>query len=504
MSTPILTKFLIWRVKKTLSFIENWADRCQSIIQLQTFAEIYSRTLIKNDLGIYRNDYFEKKALSFKDKTTEEIFSVDYGRNGGNEIHLISEYLKTGGHSRLLSKLIAMRPNSDILISRPINSSEVVGLRSESSSNGNIIYSENGISLGNLTKILLDYQHVFLHIHPDDFIAAASVFIAKTTKNFRVYFVNHADHLFSFGFATVDYALEVSAYGYCLNKKKRKVKSSFLGIPLANCNIITSCETITWSNQPIRLAMAGDGWKFKPIRGMSIHKELSTLLKNNRNISVMVIGPNVFTDWWWWSVKLKNIHRLKIFQKIHFNTFNALISSADLYLDSYPITGGTTLPQVRLQNTVVSGLYCCTSGYSPLDQLRRSSLSTIINELQLIVDQNNAPDLIHNTKIWHSPESINNRLDILVNQNIESNLPSLDPISSICLDCYTVSYQHRIFFNCSGSLIKNLASISVHSPLKLIIILGLLPEIVIINIPIILARVITKKVHTLINGAFKK
>ncbi|HAT4022920.1 TPA: glycosyl transferase, partial [Citrobacter freundii] len=120
-----------------------------------------------------------------------------------------------------------------------------------------------------LVEKIQHYNKVVLNIHPDDISAVISCGIAKKNNpKLKVFFVNHADHTFSFGQTIADLWFELSEFGRRIDVLRNlKTEKSFLGIPLDIAIIDNEkhFQTSGISNGDL-LVTAAAGFKYKPIR----------------------------------------------------------------------------------------------------------------------------------------------------------------------------------------------------------------------------------------------
>lgn len=384
------------------------------------WGEVYGHMLHTNHAGLYRDDDFEKllvsRCINEYKLNFEQVKSL-------KELHIISEPLASGGHTRLMEKVIALRECSDVLITRPIADVES---KLRLPCNTKIYQKKQGFDLEELIKILVKYKTIFLHINPDDLLTSVAVGVVKNLTGTQVIFVNHADHVFSFGFYCSDLVAEVSAYGFFLSQRKRAVCSSFLGIPLKLDEFRKiELNSDLREGRYFEILSAGSPLKYKPTAALSFSKLVTRLLKEIPAARVTIIGPQVWFNWWWWWVKLSNPFRLRILKSKSYDKYIATLAGADIYLDSFPMTGGTALPEVRSKGIPVSGLLCGSSGYTPFDALKFSNEDDMVNSLkdyslgqgEVILKKNNNQNVIDAAFCVHGLVAIKHRLQAMVDHN---------------------------------------------------------------------------------------
>lgn len=387
-----------------------------------SWGQIYGRLVYVNHVGVYRDDDFEKLLVTALTPKYTHILSESTGET--RELHIISRPLSTGGHTRLMEKIINYENSSDILITRPVRSvKNTLSVKDTTK----IHYSQIPYNLSNLISIILRYEVIFLHIDPDDLLAAVAVGVVKKLTNIRVIFVNHADHAFSFGFFSADVVAEVSSYGFHLSEAKRNVSSSFLGIPLAEN---------TWKEiKPVRskgvetdlnIFSGGSKWKFKPVGELSFPKLAELILNQIPNAKLVIVGPAIVGDWWWWRAKLRHPKRLTILSSMPYNQYTKILSQSDIYLDSFPITGGTALPEVRSKGIPTSGVLSGSFGYTPFDLTKFPDCGSLVRAIKdyaylnsgEILTRNNDPATLERAGWVHGPNAIKFRLNEMANGTI--------------------------------------------------------------------------------------
>lgn len=106
-----------------------------------------------------------------------------------------------------------------------------------------------------------------LHIHFDDIAAVIACGLVKRTQPLQVYFVNHADHAFTYGSSVADYYFQLSSYGARLDRLKSIAgQTSFLGIPVAG--IKPEISPAAAKNTPaLKFFSSGSAMKFRPFAG---------------------------------------------------------------------------------------------------------------------------------------------------------------------------------------------------------------------------------------------
>jgi hypothetical protein len=123
--------------------------------------------------------------------------------------------------------------------------------------------------------------------------------------------------------------------------------------------------------------------------------------------------------------------------------------NADLYIDSTPMTGGTTIPEIRSRGIPVTGLTSSSCGYSPLDATRFPDIKELILAIQEyaltgagpILEIYNNGDILKKTMLVHGRSSFEQRLNNIITGL--SKAPPPDVLSREIVPYYRNQWQQR-------------------------------------------------------------
>src|SRR6476620_6809927 len=176
---------------------------------------VFARLLWENMIGPVEDEAFEIAlfgrhgiALAKAGSATETPL-VDW-------LHVISETYDAGGHTALLEALMALQfPQQGIAIA--VTTSATLRFSARCAQLGIPLYRLRGRCLIDKTVELIALGRraasIMLHIHPDDIGAALAARVLREEGR-RVVFLNHADHVFSFGPGAAATVAQVSGFGW--------------------------------------------------------------------------------------------------------------------------------------------------------------------------------------------------------------------------------------------------------------------------------------------------
>lgn len=359
--------------KYFLSLVDDYIFNTKNLNESIRNAKEIGSLLWFNNIGIYGLSSQERKLceLCYKQQSWEDVIC-----KCANELFIVTEPYLTGGHTRLMERLSQYCINKpDLLITRA--SSEVVVERLEPYFNElKAIYLNANDYLTHvhcLIKKIQKYNKVILNIHPDDISTVIACYIAKkNNKNLKVYFVNHADHVFVYGQTISDIWFEISEFGRRIDILRGvEARKSFLGIPL---DISDQEENehlqITGIKDGDLLVTAGAGFKFKPVRNATIKSIIHPLLDKYQQSKICIIGVRGYKDYWWWSTKLKYKDRIILRTTLPYDEYISLTSQAKGYIDSHPLPGGSAFAEQFLKGKFCLGLQGPIQGYTPIEKLK--------------------------------------------------------------------------------------------------------------------------------------
>jgi len=325
---------------------------------------LYGTVAFINDPGIYADDSLIR---SFADRFPR--VSDHQPSEKKDIVHVISEAFAFGGHTRLMERLASVHtPRADLIVTRSTNIDYLRKDEREFENVMNLAGMDETSRLERLSSELLRYRTIVMHTAEDDFCAAVCAWRARQAGA-KIFFVNHADHHFAFGREIANVILQVSSFGETLTRRHLPdAQSSFVGIPLAGKPHHDDSRKSTAGS--LGIVSGGASWKFRPALDFSLPRVMAHLLSARRDARFTVIGARPFLDYWWWPLKLRYWHRVAVRGLLPYRDYINVASSADVWLDSYPVTGGTAFPEAVWSGKYACALWSGVNGWSPADELR--------------------------------------------------------------------------------------------------------------------------------------
>jgi hypothetical protein len=329
-----------------------------------------------NHDGVYEDEVFEAALY----KRLSNRLSAPQTHRGGTVLHVLTRP-EAGGHTRLALEWLRIRKGVDdqsVIFTRDTDVRTIEAL--------NAAAIPFQLAAGTPMARLVDLSARFcatgtvvLHIHPEDCIAALAARHAREAGT-RVLFVNHADHVFSFGTGSADTVLEVSGFGWLTTARKRNAgRQSFLGIPLpiGHCTDDFPAEPDSARRDPgAPVLSVGAPVKYRPAGGISYSAFLNALVEAIPN-EIHLVGPNGSEPWWRELGELAQ-RRIRFLGLRSQEETRRHMRGCIAYVDSFPMTGGTAFQEAFMLGAPSFGLQVGGGGYGLVDALRSASVDDLV------------------------------------------------------------------------------------------------------------------------------
>ena len=208
--------------------IKSEIEESYNINKIVNLSFLYAALASSGKDNIYSAIELENKIVS-KYKTL--LSNVDVIENlNSNTLHVMSEVYSSGGHTRLCERLAMMDFElPDLLITRNSNKAAVNRITNyfDKVFITELVSIEDRIIF--FMRTISKYKRIVMHIHPDDieFVIALGVMKYQKSSELDIYFVNHSDHVFSFGKSLPKVIFQISSRGYDIQKMKLIINHLF-------------------------------------------------------------------------------------------------------------------------------------------------------------------------------------------------------------------------------------------------------------------------------------
>lgn len=416
-------------IQKSIAAINDAKDLNVAVQMARFLGEI----LWKNSIGQYElieleNALVEKYAGQF------EITKITINKEPKYPyLHILTKAYDTGGHTRIVDRLIHSETMQDsaVLVTESTGPNTLKKLSAAKfgfTQLGKLGDSRTKIAA--IINILAQCETVILHLHPHDIEAVIAVAIAKKHFGINVLIYNHADHVFSYGYAVADRVLEISYFGWALRHARQSEKKSlFVGIPL---KLPDHDQDIKTRSDDGYLTAAGSAYKFKPGQGYSF-PDFLTQITRKIDAPFVLIGPQPLRNWWWWKTyfktKLDATSKIRFTSKMPHEEYLNYLKNATAFVDSFPMTGGTAFPEILSLGVPCFGVLTGAHGYTPADQLKSTSVAQLSEDLSTYISKRQRPGIALDAIVdqlyeTHETENVANRITKAM-ENHASDLPPL-------------------------------------------------------------------------------
>lgn len=303
---------------------------------------------------------------------------------GPEVLHIFTETYPVGGHTRLALEWIRIRQDKEsqgVLFTHAAHPMTVQALERMAVPQ----YVATGRPMERLAHILRHAEGagtVILHIHPEDCVAAMAAHHLHA-RGARVLFVNHADHVFSFGTSAASAVLEVSGFGWATTERKRRAAcQSFLGIPLPEGS---GSPVASQSTRPGPRDLAGPVLsvgapvKYRPVGDANFAEFLNRLTAVIDN-EFHFVGPDGTEDWWS-DLTDQARQKVRFFGPLPVEEARRRMRECAAYVDSFPMPGGSAFQEAFMLGAPAFGLLVGAGGYGMVDCLRSRTLADLVDAL---------------------------------------------------------------------------------------------------------------------------
>lgn len=363
-----------YNFEKILSALEKESDFKKKL----RLALCGANYFVYNNSGYFTSSVLENFFIGFAKKIKVPLEDIVYSKN--SILHVMSEGYQTGGHTRVVERWIENAPSDQkhsVVFTRK-NLSELKILKENVKKRmGEYISLNEQKSLTNkaadLRKLAMQYEYIILHTHQDDPVPILAFGVSEFTR--PVYFYNHASHTAWLGKSIADVVLDINKNDEVTTLKRGITDTYFLGVPSKNILLTTADKTEARKklNIPLHkkiIVTSGAESRFTTICGHSFCDYLKDIMDKDTYCYVIGVPPSPSSADWIQLKKETNGHVVTLGFIDFDKGFLEYLKAADLYLDSYPLCGGTaTIDAVSCGIPVIS----LKSVYPHFDYLTETS-----------------------------------------------------------------------------------------------------------------------------------
>jgi hypothetical protein len=297
-------------------------------------------------------------------------------------LHVLSEAHPTGGHTRLVWRWIQHdgERSHSVIVTNQGELAAPHALEDATHASGGKVYlldqwTRDIFSRARLLRDLASStDQVVLHIHPYDVLPIIA--FADREGLPPVTLLNHADHVFWVGASISDVVAHYRHSGCRLSQNRRGIareRCAFIPIPVISSKRTFSQpqakELIGLSSTTPVLLSIGWPYKYTPVNGLSFAEILTSVIEDNKEAILLVIGPNNEGVWAEATRRTRGRIRTLGWQA----ELTIFYQAADIFVDSFPLCSETALLEAATYG-VVPASYC---PYSPQAEILCTDVPSI-------------------------------------------------------------------------------------------------------------------------------
>lgn len=276
--------------------------------------------------------------------------AVDGTRDNGRVLHVLSEGYVTGGHTRLAYRWMRRDHRAaDVALTNQRTEIPPKLIEAAQASRGRV-YDLREASLklaGRATALrrLMDRADlVVLHIHPYDAVAVAAANLPGVRP--PIIFEDHADHAYWLGLSSADAFMHHRTVGQQLSTQLRGIRPARMGLlplpldpPERHADRNEVRRRLNLGQRDVLALSVATAHKMTPVWGEAFDTLLTPALEANPNLVVVLVGPGPEATW---NTALARFPQ-RMFHLGVLSDLDPLYAAADIYLDSFPVSGATSI-----------------------------------------------------------------------------------------------------------------------------------------------------------------
>jgi glycosyltransferase involved in cell wall biosynthesis len=384
-------KNFLRRYEKIVLRLREWVLKAQDANSALDYANLYGEIRTFNHDGVYADNEVEQHIESLVTKTGSINTQALSAARGEGVLILATRLYDYGGHTKVLLTWLELM--KDVLPHKlAITSSLTEHTQTHIRKLAVEIVKIPSSGLDTVAAILdaaKGFNRIVLMTHPQDIVSVVAARILAAS-GYQLIFYNHADHLFTFGIGAAHTVCEISAYGESINQRTKRVKGASvrLGVPLKRVDLTTMPlpeDMLSLEGCKVILS-AGSSYKYKPDEAFIFADFIDRLLARRNDVKVVLVGPTG-QEAWWKERRVRWNERVLFCGTLPQSEYMKVLKLADIYVDSYPVTGGTAFPEALLAGKACIGLITPVQGYTLADELKVDSTNELVLQAENILDR---------------------------------------------------------------------------------------------------------------------
>lgn len=370
-------------------------------------------------------------------------------------LHVLTEAALTGGHTRVVENTIDNRvgynEEHQVLVTDQGRRELPSYFLKLQANNALHLISEDSLNskIAQFINIAKHFQVIILHHHMYDVFSVVAAGAFRSNKLIVAY--NHADHLFWVGSRAIDVLLEMSSDGLSFSKRQRFAKRfALLPIPLKpKVKVATELKSKLGIKPGVKVILTvGDEYRFHSKVGDLCYKDIvNDVLRCRDDVHFVIVGQHSESFWG----ALWRHPAITFTGRLNYEFLSHYYSIAALYLDSFPLGGGTSsldaimygVPAIKVRHSFFE--------FDSLKPFVSEKYDIVMNINRLL--SCNAEDLINVDS--HLPEIWNRNFDLAIHGLKDD---SYDGVDTSC-DGYFIglsAYEANLPPNLISRYIKSL------------------------------------------------
>ncbi|QCP00451.1 glycosyltransferase family 4 protein [Arthrobacter sp. 24S4-2] len=268
-------------------------------------------------------------------------------------VHVGTQLYAAGGHTQTISRWVREDPSSDHRLVLTRQGSTAVPRKIMECFAGSrrieLLDRRPGGLLKRATvlrKIVSSADVVIVHAHPHDVVPAVAL---GTEDSPPAVYVNHADHVFWLGTSAADVVLNLRWSGRDLSVRRRGIAPDRCLVANRPLELaprtsmeegLRSRSRSRWGvNDEFLVVSAAAESKYDPVGDHSLIRLFAAFLKQRPNSKLLVAGPSAHGQWA--EACAATSGRIRALGRL--SDVPALLSAADVYVDSFPFASLTSM-----------------------------------------------------------------------------------------------------------------------------------------------------------------